>query len=162
VAVSNPKRAVAAAIEEAHAALNKALADLDQLPVVDTKTIGLVAHALNNFLMVSGAVVELLKQTLQGHPEPRVHAWLDGLGHSTHLMIHTVSRLASTSAGVEACLRVHDVDLARLVQRACTYYQRETTRKGVQLSLSAPSEVPLSRRTASWWPRSSTTSCRMP
>jgi hypothetical protein len=56
----------------AQASLEAAVAELDRLPALDARSIALAAHALNNFLTVSGAVVELLIPVLRGHPHPQV------------------------------------------------------------------------------------------
>jgi two-component system, sensor histidine kinase LadS len=142
VAVSDPKTQATAAIEKAQEALDEALSDLAKLPAVDTKVIGLSAHALANFLTVSGAVVELLQRALQNHPEAQVKVWLEALGHSTNLMMHTVSRLMNNAAGGEARLQLDDVELPRLVQRACAYYQQSADYKGIRLTFSATDDVP--------------------
>ena len=59
----DPKRGVATAIAEAQANLERAVEELDRLPALDLHSIALAAHALNNFLTVSGGVVELLIPT---------------------------------------------------------------------------------------------------
>jgi hypothetical protein len=124
MAVPDPKKQATAAIEKAQAALEEALSDLAQLPAVDAKAIGLAAHALANFLTVSGAVVDLLHRALQNHSDPQVKVGLEALGHSTNLMMHTVSRLMNNVAGGEARLRLEDVSLPTLVQRGCAYYRQ--------------------------------------
>ena len=60
---SDPKREVSAAIARAQADLERAVQELDRLPAVDLHSIALAAHALNNFLTVSGGVVDLLIAT---------------------------------------------------------------------------------------------------
>ena len=138
----DPKRGVATAIAEAQANLERAVAELDRLPALDLHSIALAAHALNNFLTVSGGVVELLIPTLRGHPDRQVAVWLEGLSHATDLMIHTVSQLMNTSVGVETSLRLEDVDLPRLVERACAYYRRAADAKGIDVKFHAAADVP--------------------
>jgi signal transduction histidine kinase len=145
VAVSDPKTQATAAIEKAQEALDEALSDLAKLPALDTKAIGLSAHALANFLTVSGAVVELLQRALQNHPEPQVKVWLQALGHSTNLMMNTVSRLMNNDAGGETRLRLEDVALPTLVQRGCAYYQQSAAYKGIQLIFNAADDVQVVR-----------------
>lgn len=141
--MSTSRDQVAASIQRAQADLEQALADLDGLPAVDARSIALGAHALNNFLTVSGAVVDGLLLSLRDHPEPQVRIWLEGLRHATSLMIHTVSQLMNSSAGTEPSLRFEPVDLPRLVQRACAYYQRSAGGKGLRIAQGAAPEVPL-------------------
>jgi two-component system, sensor histidine kinase LadS len=142
VGVSDPKTQATAAIEKAQEALDEALSDLAKLPALDTKAIGLSAHALANFLTVSGAVVDLLTRALQNYPEPQVKVWLEALGHSTNLMMNTVSRLMNNTTGGEARLRIDDVSMPTLVQRACAYYQQSAEYKGIRLTFSAADDVP--------------------
>ena len=140
--MSNPKAEVAAAIARAHMNLEQAVAELDRLPALDAGSIALAAHALNNFLTVSGGVVDLLMQSLRDHPERQVLIWLEGLSHATNLMTHTVSQLMSNSAGVASTLRLEDVDLPRLVERACAYYRRPAAQKDIAISFTAAVDVP--------------------
>jgi len=145
MAVPDPKKQATAAIEKAQAALEEALSDLAQLPALDAKAIGLSAHALANFLTVSGAVVELLQRALQSYSDAQVKIWLEALGHSTNLMMHTVSRLMNNGTGAEARLRLEDVSLPTLVQRGCAYYRQSAEYKGIRMSFSADDDVPMIR-----------------
>ena len=138
---SNPKREVSAAIARAQADLERAVQELDRLPAVDLHSIALAAHALNNFLTVSGGVVDLLIPVLQGHPDRQVAVWLEGLSHATDLMTHTVSQLMNNSAGLDTTLRLEDVDLSRGVERACAYYRRAAVHKGIQLTFHAADDL---------------------
>jgi two-component system, sensor histidine kinase LadS len=143
--VTDPKTQATAAIEKAQEALDEALSDLAQLPAVDAKAIGLSAHALANFLTVSGAVVDLLQRALQNHPERQVKIWLEALGHSTNLMMNTVSRLMNNATGGEARLRLGDIMIPTVVQRACAYYQQSADHKGIRLTFSTADDVPMIR-----------------
>jgi signal transduction histidine kinase len=143
--VTDPKSQATAAIEKAQEALDEALSDLAKLPAVDTKAIGLSAHALANFLTVSGAVVDLLQRSLQSYPDQQVKVWLEALGHSTSLMMNTVSRLMNNATGGEARLRLGDIVVPTLVQRACAYYQQSAGHKGIRLTFSAADGVPMIR-----------------
>jgi two-component system, sensor histidine kinase LadS len=140
--LSNPKIEAAAAIARAKASLEEAVAELEKLPALDARSIGLSAHALNNFLTVSTVVVEFLLQELYDHPEPQVRVWLEGLSHATDLMARTVSQLMSNGASVESSLQMEDVDLPRLVERACAYYRLRTRHKAVDMTFNAVGDVP--------------------
>lgn len=139
---TNPKQAAIAAIAQAQADLERAVAEIDKLSPLDVHSIALAAHALNNFLSVSRGVIELLTPVLRGHPERQVAVWLEGLSHATDLMTHTVSRLMNNAVGVQATLRLEEVDLPRLVERACGYYRRGAEREGISLVFTAATDVP--------------------
>jgi len=140
-ASSNPKQAAIAAIARAQIDLERAVGEIDMLPAVDVHSVALAAHALNNFLTVSGGVVDLLLPLLRHHPDRQVTVWLEGLAHATDLMSHTVSQLMNNSVGVEMTLQLEDVDLPRLVERACGYYRRAAEIKSIELRFSARDDV---------------------
>jgi signal transduction histidine kinase len=137
-----------AAITRAHADLERAVSELDKLPAVDAASLGLAAHALNNFLTVSFAVVEFLIEALRTHEDPQVPAGLEALAHANVLMGHAVGLLMSNAARTPLALRVDELDVSRLVSRATRYYLRSAAPKGVQLTFSAESEVPRVRTDA--------------
>jgi signal transduction histidine kinase len=134
--VSDPKHAAAEAIARAQASLEAAVGELDKLPALDARSIALAAHALSNFLTVSGGVVELLVPKLREHPDPQVTMWIEALGHTTDLMAHTVGQLMSNSVGIATRLQSEDLDLPRLAQRVCTYYTRHARPKGIEMALT--------------------------
>src|SRR2546429_964956 len=77
-ASSNPKQAAIAAIARAQIDLERAVTEIDMLPAIDVHAVALAAHALNNFLTVSGGVVALLlppPRPPPDHPAPR---WVPG------------------------------------------------------------------------------------
>lgn len=143
--MADPKVEAAAAIARAQASLEQAVAELEKLPALDGRSIALTAHALNNFLTVSVAVVDLLLEALRDHPNRQVLAWLEGLSHSSDLMTHTVSQLMSNSTGAEIDLRQEGIELPRLVEKACAYYRRHAAKKRIELHFSAASDVPIVR-----------------
>ena len=143
--MSDPKIEAAAAIARAQASLEQAVAELEKLPALDGRSIALAAHALNNFLTVSVAVVDLLLEALSSHPDRQVRRWLEGLSHSNDLMTHTVSQLMSNSTGAEIGLRWEDTELPRLVEKACAYYRRHAAQKRIEIRFSAASDVPIVR-----------------
>lgn len=138
----DPKHEAAAAIARAQANLEQAVAELDKLPAVDASSIGLAAHALNNFLTVSTGVIEFLEKALQSHSDRQVAVWLASLAHASNLMTHTVSQLMSNSAGAETQLRLEDIELARPMERACAYYRAAARQKGIELMFGADRDVP--------------------
>src|SRR5437773_7867942 len=137
----NPKQAAIAAISRAQIDLERAVTEIDMLPAIDVHAVALAAHALNNFLTVSGGVVALLLPLLRHHPDHQVTVWLEGIAHANDLMSHTVSQLMNNSVGVEMTLRLEDVELPRLVERACAYYRRAAEAKGIELNFSARGDL---------------------
>jgi two-component system sensor histidine kinase/response regulator len=128
-----PKEKAIAAMARAQVELERAMAEMDKLPALDIHSIALAAHALSNFLTVSRGVVDLLIPLLSEHPDRQIGVWVEGLAHANDLMAHIVSLLMNNAIGANPTLRLDDVDLARLVERACAYYQRSATLKGVEL-----------------------------
>src|ERR1051325_9920984 len=82
-------------IQQAREALDTALADIDTLQTVNPALVGLVAHALSNYITVTAATVEMLQLTLRDCQDPDVPVWLEGIGHATDLMQHSVGRLVT-------------------------------------------------------------------
>jgi two-component system, sensor histidine kinase LadS len=138
---ADPRQEASAAISRAQAELERAVEELDRLPALDRHSIALAAHALNNFLTVSGGVVDLLIPALRQHPDARIVVWLEGLAHANGLMSHTVSQLMNRSVGVATTLRLEDVELPRLVERTCAYYQPVAEFKGLELRFRASPDV---------------------
>jgi signal transduction histidine kinase len=141
----DPKTEASAAIARAHAELERIALELERLPAVDVHTVALATHALTSFLRVTGVVVDSLSDALQAHPDPQVHAWLEGLAHAATLMSHTVGRLMSRSVGTPLTLHVEDVEMLRLVERACAYYRHVGEPRGIAVRCGAATEVPLIR-----------------
>jgi signal transduction histidine kinase len=133
---------VASAIARAQAELAEALSELEKIPAFDPGSVAFVAHALNNFLAVTGGTVELLEMYLGGNADAQVRVWLEGLRHATDLMTGTVSQLVNASATGEGQLWLEKVDLPLLVQRACTYFQRVADRKTIRIVVEPAAGVP--------------------
>jgi two-component system, sensor histidine kinase LadS len=136
------KEQATAAILRAQAELEQALGELAKMPAFDPGTVAFSAHALNNYLSVTGGTVELLLWSLAEHPNPQIRKWLEGLGHVTELMRHAVSRLMTSSAPKDAGLRFLKWDLAPLVRRACNYYQRIADRKNIFIVCEPTIDIP--------------------
>jgi signal transduction histidine kinase len=136
------KELATAAIQRARAELEQALRELEKMPAFDPGVVAFSAHALNNYLSVTGGTVELLLESLADHPDPQIRNWLEGLGHITELMRHTVSQLMTSSAPRDAKLRFLKWELAPLVRRACNYYQRIADGKSIFIACESAGDIP--------------------
>jgi signal transduction histidine kinase len=130
-------------IETAIAHLADALAELDRMPTGDKATVGYVAHALNNYVSVSEATLDLLSHALQGHPNPEIATWLTGLRHLGTLMHHTVGRLVHASAPGDFPLKLEYLDLPKLIKRACDFYRGSAERKKIEIVCRPIGDIPL-------------------
>jgi signal transduction histidine kinase len=137
------KDKVAEAISAAKANLEQALAHLEEMPALDPSSVIFAAHALNNFLTVTGGTVDMLLQSLLNHPDPKVQRWLEGLRHATNLMSSVVSQLMSASVTTKVKLKFEEVNWPKLVQRVCEFHQHEADRKQIRILSSSAPEVPL-------------------
>ena len=133
---------VAQAIEEAKESLDRALAELDQLPAFDASTVGFVAHAMNNYLTITDATVSLLTHELRSYPKRDVGVWLEGLRHTAALMHHTIGRLLRASTPGQFPLKPDHVNVHVLMSRACEYYQRVAESKQLKISCTPVGDVP--------------------
>jgi signal transduction histidine kinase len=140
--MAEPKEQIATAIVKARAELEAALYELEKLPAVSHNSVGLAAHALNNFLMVTGGTVELLRSVLKEHRDPQVHMWLEGLEQANGLMTHTVGQLMNASRGDEAELRYESVDLTVMARRFVDFYQRLADQKRIRCFCEADEDAP--------------------
>ena len=139
--MADGKEQVADAIVRARESLGQALSALENLHMLDPSAVAFAAHALNNYLTITGGTVELLQVSLNAHPDSQIHTWLEGLQHVTNLMMHTVSRLMSNAVTQELHLRFGQVDLPVLVQRVCSYYQRVADHKDIHIIYDSMDEV---------------------
>lgn len=143
--MAEAKEKVASAIARAQKDLEEALCELDAMPALDPSAVAFAAHALNNYLTVTGGTVELILRHLGDHPDPKVKGWLEGLQHVTNLMTRTVGQMVSASAGTEAKFRLEKVDVPILVERVCHYYQRLADQKSISVIFQCVGEVPPAR-----------------
>jgi two-component system, NtrC family, sensor histidine kinase KinB len=134
--------AVAQSIENAKADLDKALFELDQLPHFDASMVGFVAHAMNNYLTIVDATVNLLGHALRDYPDRDVAIWLQGLRHTAGLMHHTVGRLLRASTPDHFQLKPEPVNVPLLMERACDYYSRIGERKQLKITCRSVGDVP--------------------
>ena len=137
-----PKEQTVAAIVKARAELEDALFELEKLPAISQSSVFFAAHALNNFLTVTGGTVELLSLSLANHPDPQVHIGLEALQQATNLMMHIVSQLLHASTDRDAKLRFEQVDLPVMVKRFCAYYDRNAARKQIRVLSGSAIDVP--------------------
>jgi signal transduction histidine kinase len=130
-------------IAQAKLELDRALAEVDAIRPFDPALIGAVAHALNNYISVTVATIEMLQLTLRGHDDPDVPIWLDGIRHATELMHHSVGRLVSTAAPTEFPLKLDYVSLPILMERACEYYRRRAETDSLTIVCATVGQIPL-------------------
>jgi len=115
--------------------LDEALQKLENVSSLDKHSLGFAAHALANYLTVIEGTVELLKISLSGHSDKQVHAWLEGLKHTSALMMHTSNQLMGTSVDGNPDLVFEEVDLPILTQRICDFYQKKAKRKNLKIRI---------------------------
>ena len=137
------KENIFSSIVRARAELEEALYELEKLPAVSQSSICFTAHALNNYLAITGATSELLLKSLADHPDPQIRTGLEALQHATSLMMHTVSQLMMNTTAPDAKLRFEKVNLSVMVQRFSTYYQRIADRKQIRCFSEPTGDVPL-------------------
>jgi signal transduction histidine kinase len=140
--LEEPKEQVAAAIIRARADLEQALSDLEKLPSFDLGSVTFVAHALNNFLTVTGAAIDLLMMSLADHPDSQIHVWLENLQHANGLMTRAVSQLMNKEATAERQLRFEKVDVAVALNRVCAHYQSKADQKQIRIICGPFVDVP--------------------
>jgi signal transduction histidine kinase len=137
----DPRLHVAESIENAVAELSNALAELDRIPVYDHSVIGLVAHAMNNYLSVSDATLGLIERAIPDPPR-EVATWFEGLRHLGTLVQHTVDRLLCATPPEEFPLKAEYVNVSRLMERACEYYRPRARDKQLEIVCRTVDEVP--------------------
>jgi hypothetical protein len=138
--MSEGKEGVASTIMRARANPEEALAELEKVPAFDLSYVAFGTHALSNYLTVVAATVEFLLLSLADHPEPQMRPWLEGLQHTTNLMIHTVSQRMTASPTTDCKLRFVQVNFPLLVRRASTYYQRVAERKRMHIIFTSTAD----------------------
>ncbi len=144
--VKDVKDQVAAAIVQARSDLEQALADLDRLPAFDPGTVAFAAHALSNFLTVTGCTADLLLAALADHPDSRIRDWLQGIQQATNMMSHiTTDLMTNASITSVPSLKFERVDLPLMIQRACAFYQRKAALKQLRISWEIQAHQPYAR-----------------
>lgn len=136
-----PKNELIASMVSAKGELDQALAILEALPAFDPGTVGYAAHAINNYLMLSHATIDLLESALADHPKPDVRTLLATLRQAAISMDHTVNQLINTSADGEPCLVFGSVNVVRLIRIGCDYYQALAARKQILILFASSVEA---------------------
>jgi len=134
---------VATSIRQAQQELDKALAGIDMIRTVNPALVGLIAHALSNYITVTAATIEMLQLTLRDCEDPDVPIWLEGIGHATDLMQHSVGRLVALATPRDFPLKLDYVNLGLLMERACEYFRRRAGAERLQITCRTDGRVPL-------------------
>ena len=137
------KARVATSIEQAKVELDRALAEIDMIQTVNPALVGLIAHALSNYITVTAATVEMLQLTLRDSDDPDVPIWLEGIGHATDLMQHSVGRLVTLATPRDFPLKLDYVNIPVLMERACEYFRRRAGAERLQITCRTNGPVPL-------------------
>lgn len=136
------KKQIVSGILRAQSELEQVLYELEKLPPISESAVHFAAHALNNFLTVTGGTVELLLLMLAKHPDEQVLTGLKALQQATNLMTHTVSQLVNAETGRDAQLRFEKVELPVMAQRFRLFYQRVADQKQIQCLSGSTGNVP--------------------
>jgi len=136
------KNKIVSGILRARSELEQVLYELEKLPPVSESAVHFAAHALSNYLTVTGGTVELLLLMLAEHPDPKVRTGLEALQQATNLMMHTVSQLVNTQTDQDAEMRFEKVDLSIMAQRFRIFYQRIADQKQIRCLSEAPGDIP--------------------
>jgi|WetSurMetagenome_2_1015567.scaffolds.fasta_scaffold65192_2 signal transduction histidine kinase len=131
--MKDAKEHIAASIMRARTDLEQALADLEKLPLVEPGSVAFIAHALNNYLTVTEATIQLLTLSLADHGDPSIGLWLGNLQHATGLMTRAVNQLMNSAVTPDTKLRFAKVDVALGLQRLCGYYQAKAEQKQIRI-----------------------------
>src|SRR2546422_5472943 len=146
MSVAETKERVAASIVRARADLEQALADLEHLPEVDARAVAFAAHALGNYLAVTGGTADLLLGSLADHPDRQVRLWLEGISHATNLMTHLATELLRhASKTYQPRLSFEPVDVSVLIERVCHFYRRKAAEKQISITPDLHVEEPDAR-----------------
>ena len=133
---------VTESIENAIADLSLALVEMDRL-ADNGPTIAWVAHAMNTYLSVNEATLDLLKRNLGDNVSADVARWLDGLRHLGNMMHHSMGRLLRTSTPAEFPLKLEYVNVPVLMTRACEYYRPSAGHMQLNIACRTIGDVPL-------------------
>ena len=133
---------VTESIEHAIADLSLALVEMDRL-ADNGPTIAWVAHAMNTYLSVNEATLDLLKRHLGDNAGADVGRWLDGLRHLGNMMHHSMGRLLRTSTPAEFPLKFDYVNVPVLMTRACEYHRESAGHKQLTIVCRTIGDVPL-------------------
>lgn len=141
--MADAKARTAESITKARLELDRALAELDTIRVLDPALVSVVAHAMSNYITVTTATVEMLQMSLRDYPDADVPIWLEGIAHAANLMQHSVGRLVAVSPLRDFPLKLDYVNILLLMQRACDYHRRRAEGRHVRIFVESAGRVPL-------------------
>jgi signal transduction histidine kinase len=128
-------------IRRAQTELIEAVAELEKIPNFGAGTAACAAHALNNYLAVICAAVQLIMRRLETHGDKQISEWLNSVIHATDLMRNVVSELATGSVSSETTFRFEKVDLALSLRRFCDFYEEAASHKLIRLIVDSGDDV---------------------
>jgi signal transduction histidine kinase len=131
--VTQVKKDVTDALENAKGKLDEALRGLETLSEIDPSTVAYTAHELENYLTVAEAAADLLRVTTAAYADEQVKRWIEGIQHVVQLMTHSVHRLSLTTDSTGVKFAYRKVDMGLLAFRACNFYQRKAEWKKIQV-----------------------------
>jgi signal transduction histidine kinase len=140
--MTESKDKILLSLKRAKYELDQAVADINNFPVIDADSVAFTAHAMNNFLTVTGGTVELMMLALKDHPDNEIHTWMNALQHSVDLMTHLVSRLMNTSTSKVPKMINEKIDLSVLGQRICDFYEKFADRKQIKIRFESSVKEP--------------------
>jgi signal transduction histidine kinase len=141
MSVPNPQLRAAESIENAIAELSNALMEIDRL-ADNGAAIGWVARAMNNYLSVTEATLDLIADVVRPDGHAEVLKWIESLNHLGDMMAHSLGRLFRTSTPAEFPLKLDYVDVPLLMKRACDYHQKSADPKDLEIVCRTIGEVP--------------------
>jgi two-component system, sensor histidine kinase and response regulator len=141
--LSQRKELVADAILKAQTSLDEALVRLQEVPAFDPGTVTFAAHTINNYLTVTLGALDLIQMRLGDQEDEQLQTWIESAQHAVNLMTRIAKDLMAANSPSEAKPKFEKFDLAMLVHRAVSFYQRLADRKTIRLISGSTIDVPL-------------------
>jgi signal transduction histidine kinase len=132
---------VISAIARARADLDRALARLESLADDDRQRVSYSVHALNNYLMVVGTTLQLLRSKLALRGDRDVMRWLDSLKQATNLMMSTARGVLTATSDALPPLLFEQASLTEVAAGVCQSYATVARKKRVRITWRAPHEL---------------------
>ncbi len=136
--MSKTRSEVLLAIQRARGDLDRTLASLETLADEDRQRVSYSIHALNNYLMVVAATVELLKRKADLVGDHRGVKLLNTLKHATDLMMSTARGVLAASSDSIPPLVFEPASLTEIAESACRSYREIARRKRVRITWRPP------------------------
>jgi signal transduction histidine kinase len=134
-----PKDSAIAAIAAAQANLEEAMMELAAIPSLNANSVAFAAHALNNYLAVTGGLSDLLASTLVGYPDPRVPNWIGAIQRATGMMGQIVAALMKDAlVNGSARIMLEKVEINTGLATICDYYRIAADRKRMRIVWQPP------------------------